>query len=111
MYVLGVVLLMAGIHQLVTLTQARQWAVVPWGLYVMPVLVLLAGLVVLANPFEAATVPFVLLGVSSVVYGLTDLWRLWKYRQPKADNIEDAVILEETKNADEAPKSESWKEV
>jgi uncharacterized membrane protein HdeD (DUF308 family) len=108
MYVLGVVLLMAGIHQLVSLTQARQWSVVPWGLYVLPALVLVAGLVVLANPFEAATVPFVMLGVSSVIYGATDLWRLWKYRRPKQDNVEDAVILEETKNEDA---SSTWKEV
>jgi uncharacterized membrane protein HdeD (DUF308 family) len=110
MYVLGVVLLMAGISQLVSLTSARQWAEVPWGLYVLPVLVLVAGLVVLANPFEAATIPFILLGVSSVVYGLTDLWRLWKYRRPKQDaDIQDAVILEETKNEEES--SSPWKEV
>jgi hypothetical protein len=71
------------------------------------VLVLIAGLVVLANPFEAATVPFILLGVSSVVYGLIDLWRLWKYRQPlKQADIEDAVILEEKKDGEE-----NWKEV
>ncbi len=107
MYVLGVVLLMAGINQLVSLTAARQWATIPWGLYVFPVLVLIAGLVVLANPFEAATVPFILLGVSSVVYGLIDLWRLWKYRQPlKQADIEDAVILEEKKDGEE-----NWKEV
>jgi uncharacterized membrane protein HdeD (DUF308 family) len=107
MYVLGVVLLMAGINQLVSLTAARQWATIPWALYVFPVLVLIAGLVVLANPFEAATVPFILLGVSSVVYGLIDLWRLWKYRQPlKQADIEDAVILEEKKDGEE-----NWKEV
>jgi hypothetical protein len=70
----------------------------------MPALVLVAGLVVLANPFEAATIPFILLGISSVVYGLTDMWRLWKYRRPQQDNVEDAVILEETKDED-------WKEV
>jgi uncharacterized membrane protein HdeD (DUF308 family) len=107
MYVLGVVLLLAGINQLVSLTAARQWAVVPWGMYVMPSLVLVAGLVVLANPFEAAVIPFVLLGVSSVVYGLTDLWRIWKYRRPKQEEgIEDAVILEEKKDGEE-----NWKEV
>jgi hypothetical protein len=76
-------------------------------MYVMPSLVLVAGLVVLANPFEAAVIPFVLLGVSSVVYGLTDLWRIWKYRRPKQEEgIEDAVILEEKKDGEE-----NWKEV
>jgi hypothetical protein len=32
------------------------------------------------------------------------MWRLWKYRRPQQDNVEDAVILEETKDED-------WKEV
>ena len=72
MYVLGAVLVLAGISQIVNLSAARSWTVVPGGFFVVPVLVLIAGVVVLFNPFTAATVPFIILGVSSIVYGLSD---------------------------------------
>lgn len=68
MYVLGAVLVLAGISQIVNLSAARSWTVVPGGFFVIPVLVLIAGIVVLFNPFTAAAVPFIILGVSSIVY-------------------------------------------
>ena len=57
MYVLGAVLVLAGISQIVNLSAARSWTVVPGGFFVIPVLVLIAGIVVLFNPFTAAAVP------------------------------------------------------
>ena len=51
MYVLGAVLVLAGISQIVNLSAARSWTVVPGGFFVIPVLVLIAGIVVLFNPF------------------------------------------------------------
>ena len=53
MYVLGAVLVLAGISQIVNLSAARSWTVVPGGFFVIPVLVLIAGIVVLFNPFTA----------------------------------------------------------
>ena len=46
MYVLGAVLVLAGISQIVNLSAARSWTVVPGGFFVIPVLVLIAGIVV-----------------------------------------------------------------
>ena len=46
MYVLGAVLVLAGISQIVNLSAARSWTVVPGGFFVVPVLVLIAGVVV-----------------------------------------------------------------
>ena len=66
MYVLGAVLVFAGISQIAHLLSARSYAAVPFGYYVMPVLILLAGLVVLANPFAAATIPFIILSNSKI---------------------------------------------
>ena len=45
MYVLGAVLVLAGISQIVNLSAARSWTVVPGGFFVVPVLVLIAGFV------------------------------------------------------------------
>ena len=51
---------------------------------VIPVLVLIAGIVVLFNPFYAqAAVPFIILGVSSIAYGLSDLINIIRFRQKK----------------------------
>lgn len=101
MYVLGAVLVLAGISQLVNLSAARSWTVVPGGFFVVPVLVLIAGLVVLFNPFTVATVPFIVLGVSSIVYGVSDLVNIIRFRQkpePGMPEIEDVTPIEEIKD-------------
>ena len=103
MYVLGVVLVFAGISQIANLLNARSYAVVPLGYYVMPVLILLAGIVVLANPFAVASVPFIILGVSSAVYGITELINIYKFRKKEEKvpmnevMIEDVTPIEEIK--------------
>ena len=81
MYVLGVLLVLAGLSQLFNFISVRSITRVPFLMYVIPVLVLLAGVVVLANPFQAATLPFTILGVSAIVYSLTDLIRLIRFKK------------------------------
>ena len=103
MYVLGVVLVFAGISQIANLLNARSHTVVPLGYYIMPVLILLAGIVVLANPFAAASVPFIILGVSSAIYGITELINIYKFRKKEEKvpmnevTIEDVTPIEEIK--------------
>lgn len=99
MYVLGAVLVLAGINQIVNLSAARAWTFVPAGYYVVPVLVLAAGMVVLFNPFTAATVPFIVLGVSGIVYALSDLVNIIRFRKKeRQDGIVDVVPVEEIKD-------------
>ena len=89
MYVLGAVLVLAGISQIVNLSAARSWTVVPGGFFV------------LFNPFTAAAVPFIILGVSSIVYGLSDLINIIRFRQkkePGMPEIEDITPIEEIKD-------------
>ncbi len=97
MYVLGVLLVLGGISQLVNLIAARSFMPVPFGLYVVPVLVLAAGITVLFNPFETAEIPFIVLGVSAIVYAVMDLFRLLRFRRKKS-KIEDIVPIEEIKD-------------
>ena len=101
MYLLGAVLVFAGISQIVGLLDARSYANVSTGFMVMPVLILLSGLLVLVNPFAAASVPFIILGVSSTVYGVRELINFYKFRRkaPKAEEeIQDIVPIEEIPN-------------
>lgn len=100
MYVLGAVLVFAGISQIVTLLSARSHSAVASGYFVMPVLILLAGLVVLVNPFAAATVPFFILGVSSTVYGVTELINIYKFRKKE---VKTEVVIEDVTPIEEIP--------
>ena len=95
MYVLGAVLVFAGISQIANLLNARSHTVVPFGFYVMPVLILLAGIVVLANPFAAASIPFIILGVSSAVYGITELINIYKFRKKEEKVMMNEVMIED----------------
>jgi uncharacterized membrane protein HdeD (DUF308 family) len=61
----------------------------------MPVLILLAGLVVLVNPFAAVAVPFIILGVSSTVYGITELINLYKFRKKEEKVMPTEMVIED----------------
>ena len=101
MYVLGVLLVLAGLSQLFNFISVRSITRVPFLMYVIPVLVLLAGVVVLANPFQAATLPFTILGISAIVYSLTDLIRLIRFKKKvmkEEENIVDITPIEEIKD-------------
>ena len=52
-YVLGFILVIGGVQQIASLASARNWMRVPAGFYVVPVLILLAGLFALFNPLGA----------------------------------------------------------
>ena len=94
MYVLGALLVLGGIGQLMNFISVRKLTgSVPAIFYVIPVLLLLAGILILVNPFEAAKIPFIVLGASSIVYGLTDLFR--RYRRKSNQVITDVEVIEE----------------
>lgn len=95
MYVLGVLLVFAGISQIVNLMNIRSWAQVSGGYFVIPILILLAGIVVLLNPFAAASVPFIILGVSSIVYGATDIMNRIRFRKKEETNVSQEVEIED----------------
>ena len=72
--------------------------------YVVPVLILLAGLVALFNPTGVRSTAFIIIGISSLVYAASELLNWFKFtrRRPKTpdasvkavDDIEDAQIIE-----------------
>ena len=104
MSVLGVMLVFGGLIQLMNFMTLRSYSHVPWGVFVIPVLILAAGIVVLIDPFKAATVPFIILGISAIVYGLTDLLRLVQFRRRLKEEeakIVDITAIEEIKTENE----------
>lgn len=102
MFILGFILMIGGIQQLASLSMARRWMKVPAGYYLVPSLILIAGIVALFNPTGARNTAFIIIGVSSLVYTLSELinWFKFSRRRPKTpsshsnDDIEDAKIIE-----------------
>ena len=95
LYVLGALLIFAGISQIVYLLGVRGRVMVPFGFFIVPVLILLAGLIVMVNPFAVAAIPFIILGVSSTLYGITELINLYKFRK-KEEKITEVMIEDVT---------------
>lgn len=103
-FVLGFILVMGGVQQIASLSASRRWMPVPYGFYVLPVLILIAGLVALFNPTGVRSTAFVIIGASSLVYAASELLNWFKFtrRRPKTsdvsvkvvENIEDAEIIE-----------------
>lgn len=105
-YVLGFILVLGGLHQLSSLASARRWMPVPAGYYVLPALILVAGMVSLFNPVGVRSTAFVIIGASCLVYAVNELvsWFKFARRRPKgpgtsvrnlSDDIEDAEILQD----------------
>ena len=80
MYVLGALLVLGGIGQLMNFISVRKLTgSVPAIFYVIPVLLLLAGILILVNPFEAAKIPFIII----------------RYRRKSNQVITDVEVIEE----------------
>lgn len=106
-FVLGFILVMGGVQQIASLVAARKWILVPGGFYVVPVLILIAGLVALFNPTGVRSTAFIIIGITSLVYAVSELINWFKFTRlrPKTpvagnklsgadDSIEDAEIIE-----------------
>lgn len=92
MYALGVIVTFAGLSEIIQLVSARQWTSVPMGFYVTPILVMLTGIFILFNPIESANIPFIILGVCCMVYGLSDMVNVIKFRRRNSDVPEVEVV-------------------
>jgi len=97
MYALGIILSYAGLSEIIQLTVARQWVRVPGGFYVTPVLVMLLGIFILFTPIESANLPFIILGIGCMVYGLSDMVNVIKFRHRNSDVEEVQVVIDEPK--------------
>ncbi len=73
MWVLGGAMVVMGGTQLISLLMAKRRVKVSGLLFFLPALILLTGVIVLLNPFEAASVPFMILGVGAIVTALSDM--------------------------------------
>lgn len=73
MLLLGLLLLAMGLYQLVTLLVAQRRLGLNFYMYVVPLLLLAMGVLVIVNPFEAASIPFIVVGIGAILAGVSDL--------------------------------------
>lgn len=92
MFVLGFTLVVAAIGQFVTLAAARQFGYVSLISYLFPVLILIAGIVVLFNPFSSAESVFMLFGATIMFYGITDLINQYSIKKMRKSSEEREKI-------------------
>ena len=73
MWILGAVMIIMGGTQIISLLMAKRRIKVSLFLFFLPLLILITGAIVLLNPFEAASVPFIILGVGAIITALSDM--------------------------------------
>ena len=86
MLILGAVMIIMGGTQIVSLLMAKKRVKVSLLLFFLPLLILLTGAIVLLNPFEAASVPFIILGVGAIVTALSDMINTLFLKFTRKDN-------------------------
>lgn len=102
-FVLGFILVLGGVQQIASLSAARRWMPVRIGFYIIPVLILIAGLIALFNPTGVRSTAFIIIGVTSIIYAVSELvnWFTFTRKRPKMPtatrdkDIEDAEIIED----------------
>ena len=94
-FVLGFFLLIGGIQQLSTLIAARHWSQVPIGYFIVPSLILLAGIYALVNPNGTRNTAFIIIGITCIVYALFELINWFKFTRirPKLTGTQDITQL------------------
>lgn len=95
-FVLGFILVMGGVQQIASLSAARRWMPVPGGFYVVPVLILIAGLVALFNPMGVRSTAFIIIGISSLVYAASELLNWFKFTRCRPESPDTSVEIIES---------------
>lgn len=100
MFLLGFILILGGVQQIFSLITARKWTTVPLGFFIIPSLILIAGIVILFNPTGARNTAFLIIGIASLVYAASELlnWFRFMNRRPKTIkgvDVTDVDIIDE----------------
>ena len=93
MYIMGGILILGALNQFMSLYNARRWGKMSWGFWVAPSLILLAGLYVMFQPMEAASMPMVVIGWCCLLYGASEVVNATKINLKKK-GIDKADIVE-----------------
>ncbi len=85
-FVIGLLLVLAGASQLMNLIGTRGRISLSWPMLAISMVSLVAGIVLIAHPFESARAVLVLFGIVVFVYGFGEL--LWSFKIRKLQQIQ-----------------------
>ena len=93
-FVLGFFILMGAIQQLSMLIAAKSWSSVPAGFFIVPVLILVAGIYAVVNPGGTRATAFVIIGICCILYALFELinWFRFTRHRPKLNQTEATIV-------------------
>ena len=98
MYVFGFLMVVAGINQIWNLFRLRR--LIPFRWYVLLAALVIAGMgvFVLFKPMESAALPFILLGVNFILFGIAELvngvrWRKYANLNRKKETESSVVEM------------------
>ena len=112
-YILAALLILGAVNQFMNLARSRQYARVPFYLWLFPTIILVVAILLISKPMEAAALPLLVIGWAFMYYGVLEfalIIRMYLVRRAfeKAeeakivtgnklvtDDIEDAEIVEE----------------
>lgn len=104
MYVLGILIIIFATNQIVNLISLRKYLPVKAGYYVLPALMMAAGIFMLIHPLDVAGSPFFILGICCIICGVTDLVNLICFRQSKCRRKNEKFNLDtENYNPNQLP--------
>lgn len=72
MYVLATLVILGALNQLMALISARKYCSMGAGYWIMPTLLLLAGIFIFVKPLTVAATPLIIIGVCLIAYGVSE---------------------------------------
>jgi uncharacterized membrane protein HdeD (DUF308 family) len=108
MRVLSVIIIIAGVQQIVGLLRARRWKKVSFVYYIIPLLILGTGIYALVEPAEARNTVLMVIGIVCLVYAAVELfnWFAVERHKPSATIIDDGAAEAKPEEKAEEKKEE-----
>lgn len=97
-YILGAILILGGINQIINLIIAGKIGRIPLGYWICPTLITLLGIIALIKPMWIVGAPFIIIGWSLILYGVTEAINAIKmHKNRKANSLLTAQQTEQSK--------------
>ncbi len=90
--ILGIGLLLLGAFQLVIGLSVRGRYGFSWFYFAVSVIVIIAGIIMLYNPFKSAEAILIFLGILLMLYGISELNMAWHLRKELKTSEETDVV-------------------
>ncbi|MCF8358967.1 MAG: DUF308 domain-containing protein [Prolixibacteraceae bacterium] len=85
-FVIGIILLFAGITQLASQIGGKNLPGISWVIALSSVIAILAGVIMLFNPFESAKTILIVFGTVITLYGIGEVVRSFRVRKFRKEN-------------------------